>query len=147
MVQIYDHLLIEQLIREFKLDEIFGNIEAYHKYFKIIKMDRGDFIQTGYEYDADLYYYVRGKFKVYAQLEDGRRKLLRYCTPPMMLGEMEFFSYGEKLSGSIEAVESGTIVALNYTNIKDKLLSDVVFLRSICYGYTEKMSNQIKILF
>ena len=122
------------------MEAFFSNFEAYIPCFYALKMERLDFIQTGDAYDCFLYYYVRGKFKVYAELENGRRKLLRFCEGPMLLGEMELLLYKEEMSCCIEAVDSGLVLVLDYTSVREKLMSDVRFLRWMCESFAEKMA-------
>lgn len=131
--------LLNKLIDENHIADLFSNFEQYRPYFSLVELHRRSILLTEYEYANYLIFFVKGTFKVYGNLENGKRILFRFCHAFMMLGEMEFLGHMD-ISTSVEAVENCLCVALDYRPIREQLQNDPVFLHHLCKVFAEKLA-------
>ena len=98
------------------------------------------FLYTDSEFARYIYFLVEGRYKVYGNVDSGKRILYRFCQAFSILGEMEFILGPEERrdDNSVEMVEDCVALLLDYGEIKNQLRSDPVFLFFMCENLVEK---------
>lgn len=96
-----------------------------------------DILREGEPDIATLYYLAKGRAKLRASLPNGKASLLDFPKAPCFIGEMELLGIrGETLE--VRALEQCWLLALPVRECRERLLSDCIFLRSMCRYLGEK---------
>ncbi len=120
---------------------MFSNYEMYRPYFSLVEFPKRSFIYSSDYNERYLYFFVKGRFKVYGNLSNGKRILFRFCSAYMLMGEMEFLMGEQRMEETnVEAVEDCVAVTLDYRNIRNLLENDTKFLHCLLQCMAEKIS-------
>ncbi len=135
-----DNKLRDFYIKKYSIDSFFSDFQRYVPYIDLVEFMPKTHMYFGEETDHYLYFIVNGCFKVYANMENGNRMLLRDCPAYMMLGEMELLKEYAKMDGlTVEASKRSLAIRLDYRNCEKQLMSDICFLRMLCMTFAEKL--------
>lgn len=132
---------LDEYIKKNGIDALFSNYEAYKPYFSLMEFPKRTYIYSNDYNERYLYFFVKGRFKVYGNLSNGKRILFRFCSAFMLMGEMEFLMGEQRLEETnVEAVEDCVVVALDYHDIREQLENDTKFLHCLLQTMAEKIS-------
>lgn len=139
MKVINDRKKINEYIKKHNFDEYLTDTEMYMPGFKLINFSKGEYLYTHPEERKYIYFLVEGRFSIYATDEKGNQMLVRYCDKFICLGDMELIGHSEP-SNAIEMDSNCTFLAIDVSLYKEQLMSDVVFLRRLATGLSEKLN-------
>lgn len=139
MKVISDKKKINEYVEKFNFGEYLSDTEEYISAFKLVLFEKGSFLFTKEEHRKYVYFLVEGKFSIYATDEAGNQMLVRQCDQFICLGDMELLGFSEP-SNAIEMDSNCLFLALDISLCKEQLMSDVVFLRKLAYGLSEKLN-------
>lgn len=142
MNEIKNAKLLDAYIKKYHIDSFFSDISLYYPYLSLVEFPQKTVICRDLDMVGYFYFIVEGRYKVYGNLENGRRILYRFCNAFSVLGEMEFLLEADRRTdvNSVETVEQCRIVVLDYRSISQMLLKDARFLYFVCQVLAEKMS-------
>ena len=142
MNEIKNAKLLDAYIKKYHIDSFFSDISLYYPYLSLVEFPQKTVISRDLDMVGYFYFIVEGRYKVYGNLENGRRILYRFCNAFSVLGEMEFLLEADRRTdvNSVETVEQCRIVVLDYRSISQMLLKDARFLYFVCQVLAEKMS-------
>ncbi|MGG1221056.1 transcriptional regulator YeiL [Priestia endophytica] len=109
-------------------------------YIQVCQFERGEFIYKEGSYPQYLYYLVEGKAKLYVTHENGKVSLINFLQSPTFMGEIELLN-SERYSKAIQTVTKTICLAIPIHTCKEKLLTDVTFLRYLCSFLSEKATR------
>lgn len=142
MNEIKNSRLLDAYIKKYGIDQIFSDFSYYYPYMTLVEFPRRSFICCDARFAGYFYFIVKGRYKVYGNLENGKRILYRFCNAFSVLGEMEFM-LEERLRADIntvETVETCVAVIFDYREVVPRLLQDAKFLYFVCQIFAEKLS-------
>jgi CRP-like cAMP-binding protein len=87
-----------------------------------------------------LYFFIKGKSKVYITPPNGRSFLIRFYSPVQIIGEMEILN-NSNIDCNIQAVTDCICIAIPRKIIEDKCLNDYKFLHYISNHLASKLSS------
>lgn len=142
MNEIKNAKLLDAYIKKYHIDSFFSDISLYYPYLSLVEFPQKTVISRDLDMVGYFYFIVEGRYKVYGNLENGRRILYRFCNAFSVLGEMELLLEADRRTdvNSVETVEQCQIVILDYRSISQMLLKDARFLYFVCQVLAEKMS-------
>lgn len=133
--------ILENYIEKYQINEIFSiNMKPYMNLFKFEKGEHICKVQEDLEY---LYFFVKGKAKVYTVMSNGKSLLLCFYAPFKVIGDVEFM-YFNKADCSVQAIEETYCVGIAFEHIRKYSIEDSRFLRFICDGLAEKLTRLSK---
>ncbi|MES9793917.1 transcriptional regulator YeiL, partial [Priestia megaterium] len=91
-------------------------------------------------YPQYIYYLVEGKAKLYVTHENGKVSLINFLQAPTFMGEVELLN-SQRYSKAIQTVTKIICLAIPINACKNKLLTDVTFLRHLCSFLSEKATR------
>ena len=141
MKESYDEKLKKRYIKQYKVNNIFS--EDMNKYMKFIIFNKNEFIYKENEEINYLYFFVKGKLKVYRTLENGKSILLSFYYPLMVIGDLELINY-EKADANIKVVEDSYCIRMDFKDVREILLKDAKFLRCVCDSLGRKLKQTSK---
>lgn len=100
-------------------------------YMSVVNFESDDCIMREGERPSYLYYLIKGRAKLFLSHENGRISLINFLDAPCFMGEMELLGAQETANG-ITAITACTCYRIRVDQCREKLLSDVKFLRHIC---------------
>ncbi len=141
MKKINNPKLKEEYIESYGINEIFSNDMS--EYMELILFKKGEYICKEDENIDYLFFFVKGKAKVYMSLRNGKSLLICFYYPFMMLGDLELVNYA-KASSNTEVIEDTYCIALPLKKVRNKLLNDSRFLRHVCNSLVDKLVQSSK---
>ena len=140
MEEMKNRRLLDAYIKKYHIDACFSDISLYYPHMTLARFPRRTFLYTDSEFARYIYFMVEGRYKVYGNVDSGKRILYRFCQAFSILGEMEFILGPEERrdDNSVEIVEDCVALLLDYGGIKNQLRSDPVFLFFMCENLVEK---------
>lgn len=149
MKKVNDYEVKRRYIDEYNLNEIFS--EDMTEYMELVTFEKNDYICKENEKVEYLYFFVKGKAKVYVSLKNGKSLLLCFYYPLMVLGDLELVNF-EEATSNIQVIENSHCIVLPFNKVRDKLLSDAKFLRYTCESIADKLrrssnNNSINLLY
>ncbi|UYY98285.1 transcriptional regulator YeiL [Peribacillus frigoritolerans] len=109
-------------------------------FIQVYQFERGEFIYKEGSYPQYIYYLVEGKAKLYVTHENGKVSLINFLQPLTFMGEVELLN-SERYSKAIQTVTQTICLAIPISTCKDKILTDVTFLRYLCSFLSEKATQ------
>lgn len=142
MNEIKNTKLLDAYIEKYHINEFFSDFSVYYPFMSLTEFPKRTFICCDSDYAGYLYFLVEGRYKVYGNLENGKRILYRFCNAFSVLGEMELLLDDSRRSeiNTIETVERCLAVTFDYRKVYSVLISDAKFLYFICQVLAEKIS-------
>ncbi len=109
-------------------------------FIQVCQFERGEFIYKEGSYPQYIYYLVEGKAKLYVTHENGKVSLINFLQAPTFMGEVELLN-SQRYSKAIQTVTKTICLAIPINACKNKLLTDVTFLRHLCSFLSEKATR------
>ncbi len=106
-------------------------------YTSVVKFDSEEKILHEGENIRFLYYLIDGRAKLFLSHENGRISLINFLNAPCFIGEMELLGAQETANG-VTAITPCTCYAISIEKCRDKMLTDVKFLRHLCLFLSQK---------
>lgn len=122
-------------IEKYPIDSLFTF--PINPYIQVCQFERGEFIYKEGSYPQYLYYLVEGKAKLYVTHKNGKVSLINFIQPLTFMGEVELLN-SNRYSKAIQTVTQTICLAIPVSICKEKLLTDVTFLRYLCNFLSEK---------
>lgn len=149
MNKVNDYNLKMQYINKYNLNEIFT--EDMTEYMELMVFEKNEYLCKENEKIEYLYFFVKGKAKVYVSLKNGKSLLICFYYPLMVLGDLELVNF-EEATTNIQVIEESYCIALSFNKVRDKLLEDAKFLRYACESIADKLrrssnNNSINLLY
>lgn len=141
MKKINNPKLMEEYIQSYGINRIFSN--DISEYMELILFKKGEYICKEDENIDYLFFFVKGKAKVYMSLRNGKSLLICFYYPFMMLGDLELVNYA-KATSNTEVIEDAYCIALPLKKVRNQLLSDSIFLKFVCSSLGEKLERASK---
>ena len=129
---------INYYVNKYKLNEIFT--ENMNPYMEIHYFKKNEHICQSGEKVNYLYFFIKGKSKVYITPPNGRSFLIRFYSPVQIIGEMEILN-NSNIDCNIQAVTDCICIAIPRKIIEDKCLNDYKFLHYISNHLASKLSS------
>lgn len=128
----------KRFIEKYSINDIFS--EDMDKYMECIMFKKGEFIFKENEDLNYLYFFVKGKLKVYRTLKNGKLSLLSFYYPFMVMGDLELVNH-EKADANVLVIDEAFCIGLNYNKVRKILLDDSKFLRFVCDSLGKKLKQ------
>ena len=90
MIKVNNEKLKEKYINKYDLNNIFSN--DMKEYMELILFEKNQYICRDNEKIEYIFFFVKGKAKVYTVLQNGKSLLLSFYYPFMVLGDLEIVS-------------------------------------------------------
>lgn len=140
--EIYNNDLKQYLIKKFNYDKLFGfDIQKHVKLFFIPKKDH---IIQDTKTPEYLFYLVKGKTKLYENLENGQVALIDLFTPACFIGEIEL-TEKNMTPLNVQAIEDCLCLGLSFKDLKTTLLNDAVLFRNLLSYLSHKNMRNIQV--
>ncbi|CDM67256.1 cyclic nucleotide-binding domain protein [Clostridium bornimense] len=138
MIKIDDENLKDKYIKKYNLDNIFSN--DMKEYMELILFEKNEFICRENEKIEYIFFFVKGKAKVYIVLQNGKSLLLSFYYPFMVLGDLEIVSLS-RASTNVQVLEDSYCIALPFYKVRNILLEDPRYLRFTCNSLSKKLKK------
>ncbi|MEO4055188.1 transcriptional regulator YeiL [Solibacillus sp. CAU 1738] len=136
-MQILQNKLKKDYIDQFPIQQFFSFDVA--DILEVHQFERGEWINSEGSFPEYLYLLIEGKAKIYCTQENGKVALISFAQPGTFIGEIELLN-NDYYSKGIQTMNKSICIALPLSKCKDKLLSDVIFLRYLCTFLGNKTS-------
>ncbi|MGE7673035.1 transcriptional regulator YeiL [Lysinibacillus sp. NPDC094403] len=124
-------------LNKYPIDDFFSfDIDPF---LEVCKFDKGEWIFQEGSFPDTLYYMIEGKAKIYMTHKNGKVSLIEYPEAPRFMGEIELLNEARYTKGVQTVTE--TICFSITQSCKEKLLTDVLFLRKLCVFLGEKATK------
>lgn len=149
MNKVNDYRIKMEYINQYRLNEIFS--EDMTAYMELMVFEKNEYLCKENEKVEYLYFFVKGKAKVYLSLKNGKSLLICFYYPLMVLGDLELVNF-EEATTNIQVIEESHCIVLPFNKVREKLLEDVKFLRYTCESIANKLrrssnNNSINLLY
>ena len=129
MILIKNEDRLNNYINKFDINNFFS--EDMKKYMSLYMWNSSEHICREGEILDYMLFIVKGKAKVYKNLENGKSLLLCFYNPLKIVGEME--STRTNIADcSVQAITDIYAVGMKIDHVRELLLNDCTFLRNIC---------------
>jgi len=129
---------IESYVRRYDLGRILSPVLV--RALELRRYEKGErLISSGDAVDS-LYFIVEGRAKVYSQMENGSRLLVRFYSPFDILGDVELFSF-ERFILNVEALEEVVCLRLDARTIKRGAADNCALLQELCGRLGRKLAE------
>lgn len=136
MERILDNKKLNFFITKYNINEVFSL--DMKPYMELLLFNRNEYICKADEKLNYLFFFVKGKAKVYTSLSNGKSLLLCFYRPFKIIGDVEFMNI-ETANSNIQVIEETYCVGISFDNIRRLVLDDCKFLRFICDCLGEKL--------
>ncbi|MBS5522982.1 MAG: cyclic nucleotide-binding domain-containing protein [Clostridiales bacterium] len=130
---------IEYYLKKYDVKKMFTDKDSYRQNFVMVEIRRHENIDHN-AYNNYLFFMVEGRFKVYSNLSNGKKLLLYFSRKFEIMGDLEFLRI-KNHNVTTEAIEHTVCLALDISQIRDRLLKDTVFLKTLLYQVGEKLAK------
>ncbi|MDM5438788.1 cyclic nucleotide-binding domain-containing protein [Bacillus hominis] len=130
--------LIIQYLKAYNMLEIFSGIST--DYFQVNHFEKGKLICNIDDEMDRLYFFVKGKVKVYTITPEGKKLILRFINPLAIVGDIELIQ-NSKAHNVVEACSDVVAISISNTVMRNKLLHDPIFINFLL----ENIANTLKI--
>lgn len=130
---------IEYYLKKYDVLKMFETPERYRPNFVMAQIRRHENIDHS-AYNNYLFFMVEGRFKVYSNLSNGKKLLLYFSRNFEIMGDLEFLKI-ENHYVTTEAIEPTVCLVLDISKIREQLLADTVFLKTLLYQIGEKLAK------
>jgi len=149
MKRINNGTQLDYYIKEYNIEDFFGiNIR---KYMELHSFGKGSHLVKTNEPINYLYFFVKGKLKVYTVLKNGKSLLFRLYKPLNIIGDVEFLDC-DTANSNIEAIDECLCIGISMSNIRKYAINDPTFLKCMCASLGKKfisssIASSINILY
>lgn len=138
MKQLHQRTLLIHYYEKYQLNLLFSNDML--PYMKLYQFDQFDHLCKDSDSFHTLFFFVKGKAKVYSSLSNGKSLLLCFYTPFKVLGELELI-YPQAVSSNVQALERCLCIGISMDIIKNKCMNDSLFLTFLNRSLAEKLNR------
>jgi len=132
--------LLMHYIEKYNL-EIIGDL-GIKSQLELVEFDKDEYIYQMTEPVDYFYFFVEGKAKVYTMMENGKRLLLRFYRPLMVIGDLEFANNGvNHASTNIKTLSKVYCVRVPMNILRKKYSDDAQFIKFINKSLAEKLES------
>lgn len=124
---------------QYRLNEIFQDLDRYRPYLHLVTFEKNEIVSGKVGQQEYLFFFLRGKLQVCADLSNGKSLLVCFYTSFQMLGDLEFFGI-DTSDTTTRAVVPCTFLTLCVTEIRRQLNRDPVFLRYMAKSLAQKLA-------
>ncbi|MBB6479236.1 Crp/Fnr family transcriptional regulator [Spirochaeta isovalerica] len=107
---------------------------------KVFRYKAGEHVVRSDEYLEYLYFFVEGKGKVYSLQENGKSLLVRFYTPPDVIGDVELFSDRRSVC-NLQAISEVTCLAIEMKKMQLACRNNPSLLEYFCRSLSGKLQN------
>ncbi|KOA19414.1 regulatory protein YeiL [Clostridium homopropionicum DSM 5847] len=130
--------LMEIYISKYNINEIFTY--DMKQFMELIIFKKNEYICRDGEVIEYLFFFVKGKAKVYTTLSNGKSLLLCFYENFKILGDLEIIDC-ETASTNVQVIEESLCIGISKENVNKYLLTDSKFLRFICSSLSSKLNR------
>jgi len=141
MKQICTQALLDECLNRHSFDTLFGF--DIRPYTSLVHFDPDDVILQEGTAPVHLYFLVSGRAKLTLTHKNGSVTLINFLEAPCFLGEMELLDAQSPYHG-VTALSTCLCISVNLFECKEKLLTDVVFLRNLCRFLSKKTLHDVQ---
>lgn len=138
MIKINDLKLLDKYILKYGITDIFTN--DMKPLMELFLFKKNEHICRESEDINYLFFFVKGKAKVYTTLSNGKSLLLCFYQDFKILGDLEIIN-PQNASSSVQVIEDAYCIGISLENARTYLLNDVKFLRFMCDSLGEKLNR------
>ena len=138
MEKIDDLRLMEMYISKYNINEIFTN--DMKQFMELMIFKKNEHICKDGEVIEYLFFFVKGKAKVYTTLGNGKSLLLCFYKEFKVLGDLEIIEC-ETASTNVQVIEETLCIGISKENVNKYLLKDSKFLTFICSSLSSKLNR------
>lgn len=136
MREIMDFGRMRQLAREHGLDQVLE--EPALAELRLLEAFKGEIICAKGERPERFYFLVEGKLKIYTTLPNGKSLLLRFSTPPALVGDLELVN-GKEAKNTVESVNKSLLLGVSYRYLQNTYADNPKFLHFMLSHVTHKL--------
>lgn len=141
MIRIDDKKKLSMYIKKHAIDEIFS--ADMSGFMQLVMFKRGEYICRDQDKLDYLYFFVKGKAKVYTLLTNGKALLLTFYQDFKVLGDLEILK-NETVTTNVQVIEDAYCIAIPVKAVREHLMHDPVFLTFLCNSLSEKLQRCTK---
>jgi len=109
---------------------------------ELVVFDKDEYIYQMSEPVDYFYFFVEGKAKVYTMMENGKRLLLRFYRPLMVIGDLEFANSGMNYaSTNIKTLSTVHCIRVSMSILRKNYSTDAQFIKFINQSLAEKLES------
>lgn len=138
MTKVNNPKIMDGYILEYNIDEIFT--EDMRSFMELILFKKGEYICRENEDINYIFFFLKGKAKVYITLGNGKSLLLYFYQDFKVLGDLELINY-QSATSNVQAIEDTYCIGIPLEKARERLLKDTKFLRYICSSLGEKLKR------
>lgn len=141
MKRINSRSLLKKYIKKYRINEMFSNNLEEH--MELIAFEKGEYLSRDGECVEHLLFFVKGKAKVYINLENGKSLLLCFYYPFMLFGDLELVSQNPASTNTV-VIDEVHCIALPLSRVREELLKDSRFMGCVCASLGDKLERASK---
>lgn len=141
MEKINDNEKLDHYIKKYSINEMFST--DMRQYMELFFFNKNEHICRAGEKLSSLFFFVKGKAKVYTSLSNGKSLLLCFYKPFKILGDIEFLHF-DTADSNVQVIEETYCVGIPFKVIRELAYDDSKFLRYICDYLGEKLMRLSK---
>lgn len=141
MKRINSRSLLKKYIKKYRINEMFSNNLEEH--MELIAFEKGEYLSRDGERIEHLLFFVKGKAKVYINLENGKSLLLCFYYPFMLFGDLELVSQNPASTNTV-VIDEVHCIALPLNKVREELLKDSRFMGCVCASLGDKLERASK---
>lgn len=135
---------IKRILKFYSIEDIIP--EKYLKKLSIHYFKKGEIIYLSQNKMDYLYFFVKGRVKVYPLLENGKEIIIDFAEPLDIFGDVEYI-LGDKIYSNIEAINDCALIAIYSKDLKEILKGNDKFYALILKLLTKKLiNNSVKLI-
>jgi CRP-like cAMP-binding protein len=132
--------LLKHYIEKYKL-EIIDDLGIINQ-LQLVEFEKDEYIYEMSESVDYFYFFVKGKAKVYTMMENGKRLLLRFYRPLMVIGDLEFANNDmNHASTNIKTLSKVHCIRVSMAILRKKYSDDAQFIKFINHSLAEKLES------
>lgn len=109
---------------------------------ELVEFDKDEYIYEMSEPVDYFYFFVKGKAKVYTMMANGKRLLLRFYRPLMVIGDLEFANNEmNHASTNIKTLSKVHCIRVSMNILRKKYKDDAQFIKFINHSLAEKLES------
>lgn len=129
---------MDKYILKYEISNIFT--DDMKPYMELFFFRKSEHIFRESEEIKYLFFFVKGKAKVYITLSNGKSLLLCFYQGFKVLGDLEIINL-QNASTNVQVIEDTICIGISLENVRTYLLNDAKFLRFICNSLGEKLNR------
>ncbi len=128
--------LLRHFINAFQLDEKFeGDMTEL---MTVYSFEKGELVCNIDDHLEFFYFVVQGKLKIYTILENGKSVLVRFYSPPSVVGDLEMFKE-YRVRCNVEAITKTLVIGIKMEDIRKYASNDHTFLKFVIENLSHKL--------